>query len=43
MMSMPFDFKTMRLATKSTPLILRFTFRHNYLAGISPPVELTII
>jgi hypothetical protein len=25
------------------PLILRFTFRHSRLAGISPPGELTII
>jgi hypothetical protein len=33
----------MRLATKSIPLILRFTFGHSYLAGISPPGELTII
>jgi hypothetical protein len=43
MMSMPFDSKTIRLATKSTPLILRFTFGHSYLTGISPPGELTII
>jgi hypothetical protein len=28
---------------KSTPLILRFTFGHSYLTGISPPGELTII
>jgi hypothetical protein len=40
---MSFDSRTMRMVTKSTPLILRFTFRHSYLAGISPPGELTII
>jgi hypothetical protein len=40
---MPFDYKTIRLATKSTPLILRFTFGHSCLGGISPPRELTII
>jgi hypothetical protein len=40
---MPFDSKTIRLATKSTPLILRFTFGHSYLAVISTPEELTII
>jgi hypothetical protein len=28
---MPFDSKTIRLATKSTPLILRFTFGHSSL------------
>jgi hypothetical protein len=33
----------MRLAIKSTPRILRFTFSHSFLAGISPPEELTII
>jgi hypothetical protein len=43
MTSMPFDSKTIRLATKSTPLILRFTFRQSYRVGISPPGELTII
>jgi hypothetical protein len=43
MTSMPFESKIMRLATKSTPLILRFTFGHNCLKGISPPGELTII
>jgi hypothetical protein len=43
MMLMPFDSKAMRLETKSTPLILRFAFGHSYLAGISPPRELTII
>jgi hypothetical protein len=37
------DSKTIRLATKSTPLILRFTFEHSCLAGISPPRILTII
>jgi hypothetical protein len=42
-MSMPYDSKTIRLATKSTPLILRFTFGHSCLVGISPPGELTII
>jgi hypothetical protein len=40
---MPFDSKTIRLATKSTPLILSFTFGHSCLAGISPLGELTII
>jgi hypothetical protein len=40
---MPYDSKTIRLAIKSTPLILRFTFGHSCLAGISPPGELTII
>jgi hypothetical protein len=43
MTSMCFESKTMRLAIKSTPLILRFTIGHNYLVGISPPGELTII
>jgi hypothetical protein len=43
MTSMPFDSKMMRLATKYTLLILRFTFTHNCLVGISPPRELTII
>jgi hypothetical protein len=44
MTSMPFDSKTIRLATKSTPPpFLRFTFGHSYLADISPPGELTII
>jgi hypothetical protein len=43
MTSMPFDSKTMRLVKNSTPLILRFTFGHNYLVGISPLGELTII
>jgi hypothetical protein len=27
--------------TKSTPLILRFTFGHSCRAGISPPTELS--
>jgi hypothetical protein len=40
---MSFDSRKMRLVTKSTPLILRFTFGHTCLAGISPPEELTII
>jgi hypothetical protein len=33
------------LVTKSTPspLILRFTFGHNYIVGISSPGELSII
>jgi hypothetical protein len=43
MTSIPHDSKTIKLATKSTPLILRFTFGHSYLAGISPLRELTII
>jgi hypothetical protein len=43
MTRMLFDSKTMRLATKFTPLILRFTFEHNYVVGISPPEELTNI
>jgi hypothetical protein len=40
---MRFDSMIMRLATKSNPLILRFTFGHNCLVSISPPGELTII
>jgi hypothetical protein len=43
MKSMPFDSKTIRLATMSTTLIFRFTFGHSCLAGISPLGELTII
>jgi hypothetical protein len=43
MTSMLFDSKTIRLPTKYAPLILRFTFGHSYLAGISHPGELTII
>jgi hypothetical protein len=43
MTSMPFDSKIMRLVIKSNPLMLRFSFRHNCLADISPPEELTII
>jgi hypothetical protein len=41
--SMPFDSKTMWLVTKSTPFILKFTFGHSCLVGISPPRELTNI
>jgi hypothetical protein len=42
MTSMPFDSKTM-FDDKVYPLILRLTFGHSYLVGISPPGELTII
>jgi hypothetical protein len=37
------DSKTIRLVTKSTPVILRFTFGHSCRAGISPHEELTSI
>jgi hypothetical protein len=43
MTSLPFDSKTIRFAIKYTPLILIFTFGHNCLAGISPPIELNSI
>jgi hypothetical protein len=36
-------FENYKIGDKVYPLILRFTFGHCYLAGISPPGELTII
>jgi hypothetical protein len=37
------QFQDNEVGDKVYPLILRFTFGHNCLAGISPPEELTII
>jgi hypothetical protein len=36
-------FQDKEVGDKVYPLILRFTFRHSCLVGISPPGELTII
>jgi hypothetical protein len=37
------QFQDNEVGEKVYPLILRFTFGHNFLEGISPPGELTII